>query len=336
MHSIAPRRVLALAGLFTALALLGCSSSSDAGSGGSGGTGGSAGAGGDGGSAGGAGGAGGFDPLEGIGAVELIDDSFVFTEGPAWREADGTLLFSDIPINKIYELASTDEVSVFREDSNNSNGLRFDPDGLLLAAEHLSRSVSRTLENGTVETVASEYESARLNSPNDIAVRSDGTIYFTDPPYGITEPDRELDFNGVFRVDPAGELTAEWEGAPSTRPNGLVLSPDETLLYVADTVENQVAVFDVAADGSLSGRRVFLESVSAPDGMAIDSAGNLFVTTTDGIAVYAPDASSFGLIDIPDDGNPANCAFGDADARTLYITARQALYRVRLANPGLY
>ena len=277
MNSSRAQQTLALFALSFVLALVGCSSSSDdGGSAGSGGIGGMAGAGGPGGESGG-GGAAGFNPLDGIGEVELIDDSFVFTEGPAWNVAEGTLLFTDIPLQVIYELVEPDEIQAFREESGNANGLRFDPDGLLLAAEHLNRRVSRTLGNGDIVSVADEYEGSRLNSPNDIAVRSDGTIYFTDPPYGITEPQRELDFNGVFRVDPAGGLTAEWEGAPSTRPNGLVLSPDESLLYVADTEENLVAVFDVAANGALSGRRVFLDEVPAPDGMAIDIAGNLFV-----------------------------------------------------------
>jgi sugar lactone lactonase YvrE len=303
---------------------------------GSGGSGGGAGAGGGGTSGGGgAGGAGGFDPLEGIGMVELIDDSFVFTEGPTWRAEEGRLLFSDIPINAIYELTLPDSIVIFRENSGNANGLDSDPEGLLLAAEHLNRRISRTLSNGTIVDVATEYEGNRLNSPNDIAVRSDGTIYFTDPPYGITDLQRELDFNGVFRVDPAGELSAEWEGAISTRPNGLVLSPDETILYVADTEENTVAAFDVASDGSLSGRRLFLQDVDSPDGMAIDSAGNLFVTTSTSIRVFDPEGNEWGAIDV-DGKNPANCAFGGDDARTLFITAREGLYQVRLAHPGLY
>ena len=305
----------------TALVLSACSdSTSTSGTGGAGAAGGTA----------GSGGTAGGNPLDGIGLVELVDDSFVFTEGPTWRAAEGTLLFTDIPLNQIYELTPPDSIEVFREDSGNANGLASDPGGLLLAAEHLNRRVSRTLADGTIVAVASEYQGSLLNSPNDLAVRSDGTIYFTDPPYGITEPQRELDFNGVFRVAPDGELTAEWEGAISTRPNGLVLSPDETLLYVADTEENLVAVFDVAPDGSLSNRRAFLEDVSAPDGMAIDPAGNLFVTVTTGILVVDPEGNEWGEITLPGDANPANCTFGGPDARTLYITAREALYQVEL------
>ena len=331
----AVRTALLIVALCAPVAIIGCNdSTSGGGSGGTAGASGHGGAGGEGGE-GGRGGAGGFNPLEGIGELELIDDSFIFTEGPTWRAADDTLLFTDIPVQRIYELTPPDSIEVFREDSGNANGLDSDPDGLLLAAEHLNRRVSRTLADGTIVAVASEFEGKRLNSPNDIAVRSDGTIYFTDPPYGITDPQRELEFNGVFRVDTAGELTAEWQGAISTRPNGLVLSPDETILYVADTEENIVAAFDVNEDGSLTGRRIFLEEVDSPDGMAIDTGGNLFVTTTTGISVFDPDGTEWGVIDV-DGANPANCAFGGPDARTLYITAREALYSVRLANPGLY
>lgn len=227
-------------------------------------------------------------------------------------------------------------MEVFRADSSNANGLDSDVDGLLLAAEHGSRRVSRTLSDGTIVDVASEYLGDLLNSPNDIAVRSDGTIYFTDPPYGISPGQQVLEFNGVFRVAPSGDLTAEWEGATSTRPNGLVLSTDDLVLYVADTPGNVVMAFDVASDGSLSGPRTFIDDVTGPDGMAIDAEGNLFVTPTTGVRVYDPDGNLWGTIEIPDNRVSANCAFGGEDARTLYITARPALYEVLLANPGLY
>ncbi|MGB3052604.1 MAG: SMP-30/gluconolactonase/LRE family protein, partial [Polyangiales bacterium] len=175
-----------------------------------------------------------------------------------------------------------------------------------------------------------------LNSPNDIAVRSDETIYFTDPPFGINPATEQvLEFNGVFRVAPDGELTAEWEGAKSTRPNGLVLSPDERLLYVADSTAG-VMVFDVNADGSLTNERAFIETLPTADGMAIDTGGNLFVSTNTGVQVFDPSGDLWGTIEVPDGRVPANCAFGGADARTLYITAREALYRVSLVNPGLY
>jgi gluconolactonase len=303
---------------------------------------------------GGTGGSGGtvarFDPLEGIGEVELVADGFERTEGPTWRTAEGTLLFSDISGNTIYELTPPKTIAVFRDDSGNSNGLDSDVDGLLLAAEHGNRRLSRTLSDGTIVDVASEYQGDPLNSPNDIAVRSDGTIYFTDPPHGKDQdPGRVfvLEFNGVFRVDPAdGELTAEWEGAKeSENPNGLVLSPNESILYVSVDSAHRVMAFDVNLDGSLSGQRTFVDDVVFPDGMAIDTGGNLYVTDFRGdVRVYDPEGSLWGVIPITDDrSRPFNCAFGSDDARTLYITAGEkraytggVLYEVTLVHPGLY
>jgi len=286
----------------------------------------------------GSGGAGGvsgsINPLEGIGDVELVADGFDFTEGPTWRDATGTLLFSDLFGNAIYELAPPDSVAVFRENSSLANGLASDGDGLLLTAETLTRRVSRTLADGTVVDLVSDYMGDRFHSPNDIEVRSDGMIYFTDPPF-VREPDeREIDFNGVFRVDGAGGITAEWQGEESTRPNGLVLSPDESILYVADTSAGVMA-FDVDAAGSLSSERTFVAEVPSADGMAIDAAGNLFVAAEDGVRVYSTRGDLWGTIETPNGNSPANCAFGGADARRLYITARDTLYAVTLANPGL-
>ena len=271
------------------------------------------------------------DPLDGAGAVQLVQEGFQFLEGPAWNSAEGVLVFSDIPANTIYELTPPDTIVSFRNPSGNANGLAFDTQGRLLAAEHGNRRVSRTEGNGPV-AVADAYEGDRLNSPNDVAVRSDGTLYFTDPPYGIDEAQRELQFNGVFRVAPGGALTAEWEGDLSSRPNGVALSPDEQTLYVADTAAGSVRRYDVAVDGSLSGEAVFTADAPNADGMAIDSAGNVFVTTSAGVRVFAPDGSLWGTIAVP--RVPANCAFGGADRKTLYITARQGLYRVSLPIAG--
>ncbi|MEM7135793.1 MAG: SMP-30/gluconolactonase/LRE family protein [Myxococcota bacterium] len=313
--------------------------SDDSANGGTGGTGNASGTGGEGGGGdgGAAGSVGAVNPLDGIGELELVSDGFTFTEGPTWRTDDSTLLFSDIPANTIYVLTPPSDVAVFRGASDNANGLDSDLDGLLLAAEHGTRRLSRTLADGTIVDVASVYMGDPLNSPNDIAVRSDGTIYFTDPPYGINpNTEQVLEFNGVFRVAPNGDLTAEWEGATSTRPNGLVLSPDENTLYVADTTGDMAMAFDVASDGALSGERVFVDDLTGPDGMAIDANGNLFITDRRGVRVYDPDGNLWGTIELADNRVPANCAFGGDDARALYITARDALYRVTLANPGLY
>jgi len=273
------------------------------------------------------------DPLADIGVVELVDEGHQFLEGPQWLPAEGALLFSDIDANTIWQLDPPDTVEVFRTPSGRSNGLALDTDGLLLAAEHENRRVSRTLGDGSIETVADTFEGARLNSPNDIIVRSDGTIYFTDPPFGIDWGARELGFHGVFRVDPAGSIDAIWRGDEGTGPNGIGLSPDEELLYFGDAMNAVIHVLDVHPDGSADGDRIFVDTADVPDGMSVDEWGNLWVATSIGVEVYAPDATRWGVVEV--DREPSNCAFGDEDGRTLYITAVEGLYRVRTAVRGL-
>jgi gluconolactonase len=279
------------------------------------------------------------NPLDGVGPVELVRGAFMFTEGPQWREREGDLLFSDIPANVVFRLVLPGTVSDFRRPSDNSNGLAVDTMGRLYAAEHGSRALTRARMDGTRETLASGFMEGgamrRLNSPNDVIVRSDGTVYFTDPPYGINPAtQQELSFNGVFRRTPAGALTAEWRGARTSRPNGVALSPDERTLYVADTADGRVRAWDVAADGALSRERTVATTSGNPDGMAVDRDGNLFVTTGTGVQVFSSAGRLWGTIAVP--MQPANCAFGGADARTLFVTARTAVYRVRLARPGIY
>jgi gluconolactonase len=275
------------------------------------------------------------DPLEGIGAVTLVDDEFMFTEGPLWLAEEELLLFSDVASDTIYQVAPGGEAQIFRAPSGNANGLALDKDGLLLAAEHGNRRVSRSPLDGAVVDVATEYDGKRLNSPNDITVRSDGTIYFTDPPYGIGAGDAELDFHGLFRIPAAGGApVVEWEGAiDANRPNGLVLSLDESRLYVADTVDGAIRVFTVAADGALTMEEApFIADIPNPDGMELDTLGNLFIAAADGVRVYAPDGTLWGTIAVPQ--QPTNVAFGGDDYRTLYITARTGVYQVQLTNPG--
>jgi gluconolactonase len=278
-------------------------------------------------------------PLAGIGEVELVAAGFYFTEGPQWMEDDGVLLFSDTwqdPATDrhfsgaILQIGTDDEVTDFRRPSDAANGLAVDTEGRLLAAERETRRVTRTERDGTVTPIAEQFEGARLNQPNDIAVRSDGTIYFTDPDFG--DWTTELGFHGVFRIGPDGDLTAEYRGAIAEQPNGVALSPDETLLYVSEVEATLVWVFDVADDGSLSEPRTFVTTAGTPDGMAVDLAGNLFVASSSGIEVFAPDGTLWGEIPVP----ATNCAFGGDDGRTLYITTGALLYRVTLAHPGRY
>jgi gluconolactonase len=272
------------------------------------------------------------DPLVGRGEVELVDEGYGFTEGPQWMPEDGPLLFTDN--DTIYQVAADDEITVFRTPSNYSNGLAVDPEGRLIAAEADARRVTRTESDGTVTTIAERFHGALLNQPNDIVVRSDGTIYFTDPTFGSAAAQAELDFRGIFRISPDGGLTAERRGDTTEAPNGLALSPDESLLYVSNYAANLVWVMDVATDGTLSEARTFVTTGEGPDGVAVDDAGNLFVATGSGIEVFAPNGAPWGVIPVP--RIPANCAFGGADARTLFITAREGLYRVTLVNPGSY
>ena len=273
-------------------------------------------------------------PLVGLGEVELVDLGYEFTEGPQWMPDDGVLLFTDVDNDTIYQVGADDEVTVFRRPSNFSNGLAVDPKGRLIAAEAGARRVTRTNGDGTVTPIAERFHGTPLNQPNDIVARSDGTIYFTDPTFGIAVAQAELDFRGIFRIAPDGGLTAERRGDTTEAPNGLALSPDESLLYVTNYAADLVWAMDVAVDGALSEARTFVTTGDGPDGMAVDKAGNLFIATGNGIEVFAPDGVRWGVIPVP--RIPANCAFGGPDGRTLFITAREGLYRVRVANPGRF
>jgi sugar lactone lactonase YvrE len=266
--------------------------------------------------------------------VEKVAGDFGFTEGPVWH-ADGYLLFTDIPRNRIMKWHPTEGVSVFREPSQQANGLIFDRQGRLVAAEHAARRVSRTEADGRIVTLVDRYDGKRLNSPNDVVEARDGALYFTDPPYGLPQQQegKELEVNGVYRFVPGGGtltlLADDFE-----RPNGLAFSPDGRTLYIADTTRQHVRAFDVQTDGTLASGRVFGTMTpwpgaqGGPDGMKVDAQGRVFVTGAGGVWVFDATGAVLGVIETPE--VPANCAFGDADGRTLYITARTSLYRVRL------
>lgn len=266
--------------------------------------------------------------------VETIADGFQFTEGPYWRDA-GDLVFTDIPANRVYRWTEDDSISVFLEPSGHANGISADADGHLLLAQHDGRVVRLTPEK-EVEVLASEYRGQRLNSPNDLDVRSDGSIYFTDPPYGVDDEDRELDFSGVYRLHPDGTLELLIDAFP--RPNGIAFSPDESRLYVNDARQTRIYVYDVDADGSLSNRRVFAEPTDdeaegTTDGMEVDAEGRLYTTGPGGVWIYRPDGT---LVDrIPTPQRITNLAFGGPNLDTLYITAPSAVYRIDLEVEGL-
>jgi gluconolactonase len=272
---------------------------------------------------------------------EKIGGGFAFTEGPVWHPAESRLYFSDLRSSAVHTWSEAEGVRLLRQPSGETNGNTLDHDLRLLSCEHQTRRISRTLPDGSVETVVDNHEGRRLNSPNDIVVAPNGDLYFTDPPYGLRQPDGsfaagELPFFGVFRYSAAGRLTVLVEDF--VRPNGLALSSDGGQLFVADTQVAHVRVFDVTAAGVANGR-VFVETrhegVNArPDGIKLDERGNLYVTssTQSGVWVYDPDGRLLGQISVGE--SPANCAFGGEGRRTLFVTAQTSVYRVRLKVAG--
>jgi len=266
--------------------------------------------------------------------LEKLAGGFRFVEGPVWTPA-GRLIFSDIPADTMYEWKGGDTVEVFRQPSHNANGNTLDRQGRLITCEHGSRKVSRTEKDGTVTVLAERYEGKLLNSPNDVVVHSNGDIYFTDPPYGVTKDQEEIGFNGVYRLKPDGTLTALVKDF--IRPNGLAFSPDERRLFVDDTEATHLRVFDVLEDGTLANGRIFAEvkgeKPGVPDGLRVDTKGNVYCTGSGGVQVFAPSGTQLGTIEVPEVA--ANCAWGDADNKTLYITASSSLYRIRLKIVGV-
>jgi sugar lactone lactonase YvrE len=267
--------------------------------------------------------------------VERVAGGFKFTEGPVWHP-DGFLLFSDIPANTIYKWQPGQETTIFRQPSGNANGNTLDRSGRLITAEHGNRRVSLTENNGEIVTLADRYQEKQLNSPNDLVVKSDGSIYFTDPPYGIKSEQEELGFYGVYRLTPDGTLTLLVNDF--VRPNGIALSPDETKLYVNDSQKGHIRVFEINSDGKLDNGKLFAElkpfsEEGAADGLKVDIKGNVYSTGPGGVWIFSPKGEQLGIIKTPEP--PTNIAWGNRDRQTLYITANTSIYRISLKIPGM-
>ncbi|MBE0544904.1 MAG: SMP-30/gluconolactonase/LRE family protein [Verrucomicrobia bacterium] len=263
--------------------------------------------------------------------LERLATDMRFTEGPVWLAADGGyLVFSDIPADELKKWSPKEGLSTFRKPSRNANGNTVDREGRLITCEHSGRRVSILEKDGTLRTLADQCDGKTFNSPNDAVVKSDGTIWFTDPPYGLPrDAVKEQDGNYVFRYDPKTQKgTRVAEGFDM--PNGLCFSPDEKKLYVADSGKpRHLRVFDVQPDGTLKDAKVFCEiDRGVPDGIRCDAQGRIYSSAGDGVHIFAPDGKLIGKILVPE--SAANLCFGGADGKTLFITARTSLYSIPL------
>jgi gluconolactonase len=281
--------------------------------------------------------------------IEKVAGGFTFTEGPLWRP-EGLLWFSDVPGNLVRSVTPAGEVKVIIRNAGGTvsappgafigpNGMIADKDGAVLLCQHANRRIVRVAKNMTMTPYIEKFEGHRFNSPNDLVYRSDGALYFTDPPYGLTkqddDPSKELTFNGVFLYK-GGKLKVLIQDL--NRPNGIALSPDEKTLYVANSDEKKrfLMRYDVAADGTVPHGRMFYDFSGAkeqgiPDGMKVDSKGNIYAAGPEGVWVFSPEGKHLGTIQPGE--TAANCGWGD-DGRTLYITATTSVYRIRVAMPG--
>jgi gluconolactonase len=278
--------------------------------------------------------------------LERLGTGFTFTEGPIWNPA-GYLLFSDMPGDVRRRWDERDGVREVANPSNKGNGMTLDADGRLLVCEHVTSSVVRMDPDGSGagrEVLATHYQGRELNSPNDVIVADDGAIYFSDPTFGRMpgfgiEREQELEFQGVYRIPPGGgepELLID----DFVQPNGLCFSPDNSLLYINDTTRAHIRVFDVPSDGSISGGRVLAEGVGSgdlergdlADGMKVDERGNVWVTGTGGVMVFAPDGQHLGTVEVPE--NVGNINWGGPDWNWLFIPATTSLYRLKCRISG--
>lgn len=292
--------------------------------------------------------------------IEVLAGGFKWTEGPVWDKKGNALLFTDIPNNRVVRWSAKDGVSDFLKPSGytgkedfkgtepGANGLTFDKDGNLILCQHGDRRVARLKGDKTFETLADKYDGKRLNSPNDLVFAKNGDMYFTDPPYGLPgnvldpkNPHKELDFQGVYKLTPKGELTLLTK--EMTKPNGIALSPDEKTLYVANSDPDKAIwmAFPIKADGTLDKGKLIHDATAdvkaspnkgLPDGMKVDAKGNIFATAVNGVYVFSPDFKLIGRIVTND--KTANCAWGD-DGTVLYMATNDKLTRVKTTTKGL-
>jgi len=266
--------------------------------------------------------------------AERLATGFGFTEGPLWHP-DGYYYFVDIRQSVLFRLTPGQAAEVVRKDTGEGNGTTFDLEGRLVMCEGANRRVTRTGRDGRIEVLVDRFEGKRLNRPNDVVCRSDGSIYFTDPGLRVPLAQREVDHAGVYRIAPSGAVTlvADFE-----YPNGLAFSPDERVLYVANTRWAQyIHRLELDAGGAVVRRRIFAdmssdETEGVPDGMKVDTQGRVFCTGPGGTWVFDPDGRRLGVIRTPE--VPANVAFGGPDLRTLFLTARTSVYALRVRTPG--
>jgi len=262
--------------------------------------------------------------------VEKFSGGYTFTEGPVWAK-EGYLVWSDVPNNRIWKAIPGDKPAIFREPSNRTNGNDYDGRGNFYHCEGGAHRVTKTDRKGAVTVVAGSYQGKRFNAPNDIIVRKDGHVYFTDPAFGSSQEEgRQLDFFGIYHVTPKGEV--ELVAKPKGRPNGIALSPNGKVLYVDNSDERNVYAYDLDGKGAASNERVLVSSIKGvPDGMAVDEKGNLYVTA-DAVEVYSPEGKHLHTIELPE--IPRNVAFGDPDLQTLFVTAYTSVYRIRMNVKG--